>query len=116
MATSRHTSRKAARACCSSVSPFRVREALSWPMRVLLPPARTKPDSWEWTIAAILQFPIRQSYLVFKDLLFLPSGRPSNRHFLAILAILAITQIYLLVNTQSYPTPPPPHSSQTIPL
>src|ERR1700730_3979638 len=54
MATSRHTSLKAANACCSKVSPFKVSPALSWPIRVLLPPASTKPESWGCTIATIL--------------------------------------------------------------
>src|ERR1700757_433740 len=51
METSRHTSRNAASVCSSSVRPFTVTAALSCPIRVLLPPARTKPESWECTIA-----------------------------------------------------------------
>src|SRR5438309_4690778 len=54
MATSRHTCRMAASACSSSVRPFSCKAALSRPMRVLLPPARTKPETWEWTIALIV--------------------------------------------------------------
>src|SRR5436305_10758437 len=50
MDTSRHTPRSAASACSSSVRPLSVTAALSCPIRVLLPPARTKPESWEWTM------------------------------------------------------------------